>query len=305
MSPTLALSKKGNCKFNFLQNVYLIKEMRWNELRNFLHKDISHQKPQLNQHDRRYNQVKSLLKKSLIGKAFNVLSRPETVAKPLDESVTDLKLLHPDVSEALPEVQIPFCPFKFNLPTTKKALLSYPAGGAPGLFGWSETLIPEDISDELLQIINFIFNQMSSGSLNGALKNLLTGSSLIGIPKQNGKTRPIAMGDFFYKIVSRWLTKQSNCSFLHQQHQFGVAFPNGTENLIHILRKKWYEKKHDGLISLDIKNAFNCVSRKAIFQALCARPELNFWFLFSCGHMKKSLCCQFPDTINLSSHPQV
>ena len=91
----------------------------------------------------------------------------------------------------------------------------------------------------------------------------------------------------FYEALRRLTGKclcalvRSKASEFFQPHQFGVACPMGAEKIVHGLRacveKHWLEENLV-VLKVDMKNAFNLVSRQALLSE-CAKhfPELYPW----------------------------
>ena len=80
--------------------------------------------------------------------------------------------------------------------------------------------------------------------------------------------------------------KEKAASFF-EPSQFGVTCPNGAEKVIHGLRacmdKHWFDDDF-GVLKIDMKNAFNLVSRQALLSE-CAKhfPELFPWVSWCYG----------------------
>ena len=104
---------------------------------------------------------------------------------------------------------------------------------------------------------------LASKVLKGELeqKDMLLGSHLIPLQKENGKVRPIACGELFFRVISRAAVRQIN--FKCSPYQLGVGTRNGVEPILEALRIKCRNRE---IIALDLKNAFNTIKRKLVLE---------------------------------------
>ena len=114
---------------------------------------------------------------------------------------------------------------------------------------------------EFAQALLHIANGMRTGT--GILTRALTSARLIPLTKTSGGVRPIAVGDIFYRTCAKALVRKLRGG-LHPK-QFGVGTKLGVEPLIHFLRTR---PPTDTIISIDLKNAFNSISRAAMYTAV-------------------------------------
>ncbi|KAL0236589.1 hypothetical protein GEMRC1_013230 [Eukaryota sp. GEM-RC1] len=80
-------------------------------------------------------------------------------------------------------------------------------------------------------------------------------------------------------LVARFLVKKLNSDVFRKSGQFGVSCPNGSEAIVHYLRSLRFSHPSSRIISVDIRNAFNCVDRIQMLK----RQSNSFliYFLFS------------------------
>ncbi|KAL2628561.1 hypothetical protein R1flu_013247 [Riccia fluitans] len=101
---------------------------------------------------------------------------------------------------------------------------------------------------------------------------LLGASCLLALEKASGGVQPIAVGEVLYRLVAYSLGFQFRETLVDHFSplQFGVAMHGGCETIIHGLRATL--DLHPGWVCLqvDIRNAFNIVSREALFDELRA-----------------------------------
>ncbi|KAL2608814.1 hypothetical protein R1flu_027387 [Riccia fluitans] len=112
---------------------------------------------------------------------------------------------------------------------------------------------------------------------------LLGASCLLALEKPLGGIRPIAVGEVLYRLVvvtlgfKFWEALVDHFSPL----QFGVAMRGGCETIIHGLRTTLDLHPDWVVLQVDIQNAFNTVSREALFCDLhAATGSLDQLFLF-------------------------
>ena len=168
------------------------------------------------------------------------------------------------------------------------AIVSFPKGSAPG----PTSLRPQHLLDALksnlrfdyLQQLTGISNTLTQGKAPAILSKFLAGATLIGNPKKDkNDLRPIAIGETLRRLISKALCRNS-CSSVKDYLwplQLGVNISNGSEIAIHTLRN-YHEKSNNipnkVVLKLDMKNAFNTISRKCcIDQVKNHIPQVQKW----------------------------
>lgn len=144
-----------------------------------------------------------------------------------------------------------------------------------GLSGWNAMLVqvcfgaerPEKWFQKALRL-------MTSSILQGTAKgrSMLCASRLT--PLQEGehhKIRPIACGELFYRICTKFLLKVVDHILALLPTQLGVGSPGGVEPMVEILEME-RDRVLGGeasrkVICLDMSNAFNSISRAVIAEA--------------------------------------
>ncbi len=139
-----------------------------------------------------------------------------------------------------------------------------------------------------------LVNLVSSGVATDVVKPFLAGASLTALNKDGADVRPIASGDPLRRIVSKCycyiLIDDIRKHFEPLQHGCSV---NGTERIVHLLRDLVDKEQLDStklVLKLDMKNAFNSVSRQAIFDSILKDfPSLSryvYWCYGKHTHLK-------------------
>jgi predicted metal-binding protein len=161
-----------------------------------------------------------------------------------------------------------------------------------GISGWTPWLVqycsthPRNLDENEANLSKFdeflvkLVALVQRGDCPGA--DLLCTSRLVALPKSDNSARPIAIGETMYRVVAKTLLRTTNAwaSALHP-NQLGCSTPGGTEPLIRVLENTIQGAQRDGcvdklyVITLDLENAFNSLSRKAIADAVFKyMPEL-------------------------------
>lgn len=136
----------------------------------------------------------------------------------------------------------------------------------------------------MITILTSFFNNLIRGVIPPSIRRFFLASRLVGTPKGDGGVRPIAMGNVITKLVGKsvMLKLKGDTSQIFPSIQLGVGKSLGTEQLVHSLRHAWGNKGH--VLCLDVRNAFNSMSRHALFIAVAEQvPQLLPYFLLIYG----------------------
>ena len=117
--------------------------------------------------------------------------------------------------------------------------------------------------------VTSILNLLIGNSVPNQIRPLLSCSKLIALNKGGGRVRPIGIGNVLRKLAAKCLGTKHLDSFKGYlgAQQCGVATPSGIEKILAGVRHHWNGGK-DTIISVDCSNAFNTVSRLAIYDQL-------------------------------------
>jgi hypothetical protein len=196
------------------------------------------------------------------------------------------------------------------------------SGAAPGVSGYASNFISVLAHDPhcVAALAHFV-QQIVNNSLPPAVRTLLTTCLVVSLEKPNSGRRPIAIGDMFYKFAARYALTLvvDDARRIVQPHQFGMGQPDGctqiVQSLQHLLelapqipsQRPAPNLDNDpgppavpaapdtdnpairpfACLSIDMRNAFNAIDRRAVLQAVYARPELaRCWRVvdFAYGH---------------------
>jgi hypothetical protein len=198
----------------------------------------------------------------------------------VDTAATFLKLL-----ERHPAPSVGRCPAEDPLSTSAlqvseamvlQAIRSFPAGSSGGPDGIRPQHILDLVSCQesgsgLLTAITAFVNGLLDGKCNPEVLPVFFGGRLIALEKKSGGIRPIAVGYTWRRIAAK-------CANAHaiemlkdylQPSQLGVGVPGGCEAAVHATRR-FVESMPAGycVVKLDFSNAFNCLHRDAMLDAV-------------------------------------
>ncbi|KAL2653717.1 hypothetical protein R1flu_021845 [Riccia fluitans] len=136
-----------------------------------------------------------------------------------------------------------------------------------------DCFIPKD-STSGFDLLFQLCTHVAQGHLSLATARLLGASRLLAIEKDSCGVRPISVGEALYRLVARSLSLHFRATFSDhfEPWQFGVATHGGCETIVHGLRATLDLHPDWVVLQLDIRNAFNIVSREAIFCELRSAP---------------------------------
>ena len=160
----------------------------------------------------------------------------------------------------------------------RRCLRHYPPRSGPGPNGsrfehWGTVCADSESWDAASEVIvMFLLGECPAEALAANL-----GSRLVALRKPNGSVRPLACGSVLRRLAARaacvaFRAKlRAGCGPL----QFGVGRPAGCEQVHKALSALASAAPRDVALAFDAKNAYNSMSRGAIFSAVAARvPEL-------------------------------
>ena len=107
----------------------------------------------------------------------------------------------------------------------------------------------------------------------------MTATRLIALAKPNGKARPIAMGELFYRIAAVHAVQSAQkMGGLLSPHQYGIGVRAGCEHIVHCMQHSLSHLSAGtplAAVKVDITNAFNTCQRPRLLTALLAEPSLK------------------------------
>ena len=135
--------------------------------------------------------------------------------------------------------------------------------------------------------LKYIVNLLASGKVPLVVSKFLVGGNLIALSKDKPGSPPdicpIAVGETLRRLVGKCLCRitKMKASDFFSPHQLGITCPYGVEKIVHGLCICIEEHVNDNdfvLIKIDLRNAFNLVSRQALLDECRAHfSELFQW----------------------------
>lgn len=206
-----------------------------------------------------------------VGRAARLLSRESKVADVNDDTLDQLRQLHPPGRIHPFALRDGYSPG--ILPTTEqvqKWALNFKADTACGISGWTFPLMKQALdTDEFLDFLTLLCRQIAQGDAPGV--DMLCCSRITPLVKPNGKVRPIAVGELFYRACMKTLLKHYASAQKLLPRQFGVGSAGGVEPLVHLVEQfatDALQPEFTHLIALDFKNAFNRLPRTQLASGL-------------------------------------
>ena len=149
-------------------------------------------------------------------------------------------------------------------------------GAAPGLDGWTrELLLPIVYNREALKEFTMMITDFANGNTTEPIIARLMGCPLVALEKPDGGTRPIAIESAIIKLLSHIALGRVTAGAWKRAfpaHQYGAGPEASVERAVHEIRRKICDGNVGILV--DCTNAYNTVSREAIFKELRANPDL-------------------------------
>jgi len=233
-----------------------------------------------------------------LGKAANLLfayASPPAAKISTQQMVDNLARLHPRGTAPGPfptETRSAFA--KLPAPTlaqiqeaTKRGM----KGASPGPTGWTEELLypilcANDIrSNEVIAM----YHDLLRNRVHPSVALRLSNATLIGLPKPDGGTRPIAMGEVCTKIATRIAITRDEKELRNTFNnlQFGVAVRGGGERIVHAVReftRSMVTKTSRCVLCIDFSNAFNAPLRTEMAKQAALFPNLAPIFELEYAH---------------------
>ena len=225
--------------------------------------------------------VSSKLEEGNYRGAVRLACSENTMAEHTNDTLEALRQKHPPPHCNSTEVDLNCDPplhFTIDTEQIKKVITSFPNGSGGGHDG----LLPQHLKDLtgisagdggalLLKALAGLITLMLGGRTPNAIRPLLFGANLIALRKKEGGIRPIAIGCTIRRLASK-------CACLHalnsipdilSPHQLGFGVSGGAEAAVHASRVYLnHLPSHKAILKVDFRNAFNCIRRDKILEAI-------------------------------------
>lgn len=219
----------------------------------------------------------NLVRNNFVSRACRLLERVHRLKQPIMTILTNLRALHP---KGRPFTPPPVRKVWSTISNSEidAALSQVASGAAPGVSGMTDQMLIWLFEDPLCRIalVDMLRQILNNDLPSSHVRTRITRCRLLGLPKKEKGTRPIAIGDSLLKLAGRLALNR--CRSTVNKHfaplQFGYA-RDGTSTVLHRARDR-YENGHH-LLTIDMRNAFNCPDRKCMLDALLD-SELELFF---------------------------
>jgi hypothetical protein len=245
------------------------------------------QDPQERETLRRIANARKYMKMGCLGRAAKALMKRPLA--PIDsDTIQRLQLLHPLPSQPqeLPPPPPHSPPNQVDKVKLGKIIRTRLANGsAPGPSGWTgELLSVLSHSEDCLDGLTHIIQDMTNNRLEPHARDLLTQSRLFAIPKSasDPTPRPLAIAEPLLKLANLYqLDGLQESLFDHfRPLQEAVCSPSGCEKAIHVLNAALEARTSAGpnlpaVLLADASNAFQSVPRTEVLSRLFEIQELS------------------------------
>ena len=147
-----------------------------------------------------------------------------------------------------------------------------------------------DLTSSLVQLAN----KFVQGNIPREFAPLYTCATLIPLRKKDEGVRPIAVGEIWRRILGKQvaLAMKNQAAEYLKPNQFGVGVAGGGEAIVHATASIVHQHRDNpnlSVLQIDFTNAFNTVSRDAIFREIAEHfPDILNYVQF-CYANKSSL----------------
>jgi hypothetical protein len=184
------------------------------------------------------------------------------------------------------------------------AVTSFPPGSAGGPSGLRPVHLSECCrklgpGSPLVQALGALAEVALTSAFPDSVREVLCASSLIPLRKKDGGVRPIAVGDTLRRVIGKCLL-HSEAVMMEmaclQPRQCGVGVRNAAE-MVGMGLQRFVQSKHASsvddyvVLQVDMRNAFNSISRNAVLKGCLAKvPTAYNWLRFCYGGASPLFC---------------
>ena len=224
-----------------------------------------------------------------------------------EERVT-LRSLHPPAQHCMPEMPSDASEVVVDWDWMEAEMRASNTGAAAGPSGYGSNYLSVLAADpHCVQALAFFIQHIVNNKLPEVVHTLLTTCMVVSLVKDNDGRRPVAIGDIFYRMASRYalalVTKRAQERIA--AHQYGAGKPDGCTQIVHSIQHLLtatappspgppsqgdLPSRPMACLSIDVKNAFNSIDRAAVLRAVYSCAELaQCWRTVAFGYGRPSL----------------
>ena len=258
--------------------------------------------------------AKSLCLQGPLGRAAKILSS-DGVAPDNKETLKELMNLHP-AEEVPPRETDDYSSYayQFDEASVFKQLQSFSNFTAAG----PSNMYPEhllhavmcgvsDQSKKSTTNITKLVNLASTGQLPSFVAPTFCSTLLTALKKTKRRVRPIAVGEILRRLIAKCIAQEASSEAveLFSFRQLGVAVKCGAESIVHATKQtfqKLLNNEKAGLLQIDVKTAFNSITRSNVLDA--ARKFVPSLALFAIFSIANSFLMQLLFKVNQESNKE-
>jgi hypothetical protein len=231
----------------------------------------------------RMNRVELLVRLGELSRAARHLSVDSRPAPATAATLAALRGKHPPCSRPIPPaalrpVPAP-APLVLEAEALRRALRQSPKGSSGGCDGWTVDHVRRLLLDDarLFGEVLGVCQLIAAGAAPAEAAKLLGLGRLIALDKAGKDVRPICVGQMLRRLTGRAAMIQLRKEVEEELAplQLGISVSCGVE-VVCRAEQAWLEMHPDHvMLFVDVRNAFNEVSRAAVFEALNESPGLR------------------------------
>ena len=230
------------------------------------------------------------------GRAMMALTSTTGMADLAERDERDkLRLLHPASSDLMPQCPAGAAAVHVHREWIAAQMRASDTGASPGPSGYGSNFLSVLAEDQqCVTAIALLIEQIVNNRLPAAARTLLTTCTVISLEKGDDGRRPLAIGDIFYRMASRYVVAlvSKDAQVLMAPHQYGAGQPDGCTQVVHSLQHLLTVPSPRPLacLSVDVANAFNTIDRAQMLRVLYSHPSLaQCWKMVEFGYGQPSL----------------
>jgi hypothetical protein len=223
------------------------------------------------------SRVDTLCRLGATGRALRLAASEGQILQPSPDVVDKLKALHPQTTERYSMSYAQDQTVNITEEFVVEAIRRMARGAAPGLDGWTrELLMPFTRSRAALIELTALIKDVASAHVSEEVATMLNAGVLLALKPDpaNEKIRPIGMESAILKLAgsaSLIAIGPDEIKAVFKHHQHGVG--GSSEECLRRVRSAFGE--YSDLVAIDVKNAFNTLSRKGIVEGAQLYPQLG------------------------------
>ena len=241
------------------------------------------------------NRVSSKLEEGDFHGAIRIASSSTKIAPENLDTLEKLKEKHPSPhpSSDIPSLRANDSINELDITPSvvRKAVFAFPAGSAGGPDGLRPQHLKDimrstkdDLDSTFLSALTAFIGQVVAGNVPQAVRPHFFGATLIGLSKEDGGVRPIAIGCTLRRLAAKCVTSliKEEMGSLLRPTQLGYGTCHGAEAVAHASRT-FLSNLGDQhvMVKLDYTNAFNTVRRDKMLMAVLKNTPGIYPFVHS------------------------